>query len=250
MPNPLADLFNLSFSSGIFPPVLKTAMVVPAYKKDSKLNYQNYRPIFLLSNIKKILEKLMYKCLYKFLKDNKILYELQFGFRQNVSTNHALTNLTKNIRQDFDEWTFSCGTFVNIQEAFNTVWHEIVLSKLDHYSVRGLTNNRFKSYLTDRKQYVSINGYNSSLSSIAYVIPQVSVTSLLLFLLYINNLHRAIKFCKVHHFVDDTNLVFLTNSIKSSINLLILTWKISLTDLMQIKFPWTFKNLKLLFKYL
>ena len=83
--NPLADLFNLSFSSGIFPSVLKSAKVVPVYKKDPKLDYQNYRPISLLSNIEKSLEKLMYRCLYKFLNNNNIVYELQFGFRQNFS---------------------------------------------------------------------------------------------------------------------------------------------------------------------
>ena len=92
--------------------------------------------------------------------------------------------------------------------------HEILLSKLDHYGVRGLTNNWFKSYLTDRKQYVSINGYNFSLSSIAYGVPQGSVLGLLLFLLHIIDLHRSIKFCKVHHFADDTNLLFLSSSIK------------------------------------
>ena len=84
--NSLADLFNLSFSSGKFPSVLKIAKVVPVYKKDSKLDYQNYRPIISLSNIEKILEKLMYKRLYKFLNDNNVLYDLQFGFRQNFST--------------------------------------------------------------------------------------------------------------------------------------------------------------------
>ena len=92
--------------------------------------------------------------------------------------------------------------------------HEVLLSKLDHYGVRGLTNNWFESYLTGRKQYVSINGYNFSLSSIAYGIPQGSVLGSLLFVLYINDLPSAIKFRKVHHFSDDTNLLFLTNSIK------------------------------------
>ena len=87
------------------------------------------------------------------------------------------------------------------------VEHEILLSKLNHYGVLGLINNWFKSYLTDRKQYVSITGYISSLSSIAYGVPQVSVLSPLLFLLYINNLQRAIKFCKVHQFADDTYLL-------------------------------------------
>ena len=75
-----ADLFNLSFVTGVFPSILKTAKVVPVFKKDSKLNYSNYCPISLLSNIEKILEKLMYRRLYTFLNDNNI-YNLQFGFR-------------------------------------------------------------------------------------------------------------------------------------------------------------------------
>ena len=86
----LADLFNLSFLTGVFPSVLKTAKVVPVFKKDSKLDYSNYRPISLLSNIEKILEKLMYKRLYTFLNNNNIIYKLQFGFRQQYSTYHAL----------------------------------------------------------------------------------------------------------------------------------------------------------------
>ena len=101
--NPFADLFNLTFSSGIFPSVLKIAKVVQLYKKDSKSDYQNYRPISLLFNVEKILEKLMYKCLYKFPNDNNILYELQLGFRQNFSTPYALINLRENIRQALNE---------------------------------------------------------------------------------------------------------------------------------------------------
>ena len=78
----LADLFNLSFMTGVFPSVLKTAKVVPVFKKDSKLDYSNYRPISLLSNIEKILEKLMYKRLYTSLDNKDIICDLQFGFRQ------------------------------------------------------------------------------------------------------------------------------------------------------------------------
>ena len=97
--NQLADLFNLSFKTGVFPSVLKTAKVIPIFKKDSKLDYSNYRPISLLSNIEKILEKPMYRRLYAFLNNKNIIYDLQFGFSQQYSTSHALINITENIRK-------------------------------------------------------------------------------------------------------------------------------------------------------
>ena len=78
----------------------------------------------------------MYKRLYKFLNDNNIPYELQFGFRQNFSTTHALINLTENIRQGLHEEKIGCGIFVDLQKAFDTVEHEILLSKLDRYRIK------------------------------------------------------------------------------------------------------------------
>ena len=99
----MAYLFNLSFLTGVFPSVLKTAKVVPVFKKDSILDYSNYRPISLLSNIEKILEKLIYKRLYTFLNNNNIIYNLQFGFRQQHSTSHVLINITDIIRKALDD---------------------------------------------------------------------------------------------------------------------------------------------------
>ena len=119
----LADLFNLSFSSGSFPSTLKTAKVVSGFKKGSKLDCCNYRPISLLSNVEKILEKLMYKRVYNFLTENNIIYDLQFGFRQKFSASHALINLTENIRQALDERYIGCGIFVVLKETFDTMYH-------------------------------------------------------------------------------------------------------------------------------
>ena len=197
--------------TGVFPSVLKTAKVVPVFKKDSKLNYSNYRPISLLSNIEKILEKLMYRRLYAFLDYNNIIYDLQFGFRQKYSTSHAFINITENIRKALDDGNIGCGVFVDLQKAFDTVDHQILLAKLNHYGIRGVSNDWFKSCLSNRNQYVSINGYESAINC---GVPQGSVLGPLLFLLYINELNQAIKFCKVHHFADDTNLLCLSNSIK------------------------------------
>ena len=129
-------------------------------------------------------------------------------------TSHVLINLTENIRQALDEGYIGCGIFVDLQKAFDTVDHEILLSKLYYYGIWGISNNWFKSYLSNHKQFVSINGYDSGLAEIKCGVPQGSVLGPLLFLLYINDLNQAIKFCKVHHFADDTNLLYLGKSIK------------------------------------
>ena len=147
--------------TGVFPSVLKTAKVVPVFKKDSKLDYSNYRPISLLSNIEKILEKLMYKRLYTFLNNNNIIYNLQFGFRKQYSTSHDLINITENIRKALDDRNIGYGVFVDFQKAFDTVDHQILLAKLNHYGIRGVSNDWFKYYLSNRNQYVSINGLDS-----------------------------------------------------------------------------------------
>ena len=210
----LADLFNLSFSAGAFPSTLKTAKIIPIHKKLSKENCSNYRPISILSNIDKILERLMYNRLYKFLESNNIIYHLQFGFRKNFSTTLALLDITDNIKQEIDKGNFGCGIFIDFQKAFDTVDHTILLKKLLHYGIRGTAQQWFQSYLTGRNQYVSINGFNSDLLETKCGVPQGSVLGPLLFLLYINDLYSSIRFSRVHHFADDTNLLYFSNSIK------------------------------------
>ena len=132
------------------------------------------------------------------------------------STVHALISLTENIRKNLDEGNIGCGTFVDLQKAFDTVEHDILLSKLEHYGIRGLANEWFKSYLSNRNQYVSITGYDSNLADVKFGVPQGSVLGPLLFLIYIyiyNDLNQALKFCKVHHFADDTNLLHFSKSV-------------------------------------
>ena len=156
----------------------------------------------------------MYKRLYTFLDYSNVIYDLQFGFRQQISTSHALINITENIRKAYDDGNKDCGVFEDLQKAFDTVDHQILLAKLNHYGIRGVSNDWFKSYLPNRNQYVSIDGYESGLAATNCGVPQGSALGPLLFLLYINDLNQAIQFCKVHHFADDTNLSCLSNSIK------------------------------------
>ena len=113
----------------------------------------------------------MYNRIYKFFSENNIIYPLQFGFRQQCSTFHALISLTKDIRKNVDEGSIGCGIFVDLQKAFDIVKHDILLAKLEHYGIRGMANNWFKSYLFNRKQFVSINGHISNQTSIKYGVP-------------------------------------------------------------------------------
>ena len=156
--------------------------------------------------------------IFKFFNNHNLFYPLRFDFRQNYSTTYGLISLTETIRKYLAEGKFkkdnSCGIFVDLQKAFDTVEHNILLTKLEHYGVRGLANDWFKSYLSDRKQFVSIDGHDSDLAPVLYGLPQGSVLGILLFLIDVNDLNQAIKFCKVHHFVDDTNLHFGKSMIK------------------------------------
>ena len=206
----LSEIFNISFFSGIFSSILKTAKVIPMHKNNSKLDFSNYRPISFLSNI---LERLLYNRMYKFFSDNNLIYPLQLSFRQKYSTIYALISLTENIRENLDEGNIGCGIFVNLQKAFDTVELDILLSKLEHYGIRGLANECFQFYLSNRKQYVSINGYYSNLADVKIGVPQVSVLGPLLFLVYTNDLNQAFKFYKVYHFADDTNLIHFSKSV-------------------------------------
>ena len=153
----------------------------------------------------------MYKRLSNFLDINNLIYSLQFAFRPKYSTTHAVINLTGSIRQTLDEGSFSCGIFVDLQKAFDTADHKTSLHKLEYDGIRGVCNDWFKSYLSDRKQFVSINGYNSDLMPADCVISQGSVLRPLIFLIHINDLHKAIQYCKIHHFAKDLRNLFNTS---------------------------------------
>ena len=127
----------------------------------------------------------MYKRLYSFVTHNVIIYPLQFGFQEKHSVEHALITLTETVRNTLDNKTFGCGIFLDLQKAFDTVNHDILLSKLDHYGIRGNAFAWFKSYLSDRYQYVSINGCDSNLLNVSCGIPQGSVLGPLHFSIFI-----------------------------------------------------------------
>ena len=108
----------------------------------------------------------------------------------------------------------NCGIFIDLQKAFDTVNHEILINKLNRYGIRGVGNRWFNSYLSNRAQYVSIQRFDSNIEEVKHRVPQGSVLGPLLFLIYINDLHKAIRNSSVYDFVDDTNLLYTNNSPK------------------------------------
>ena len=210
---PLAYIINMSFLTGEYPDMLKIVKVIPIHKGGSTQDINNYRPISLLSIFDKIIEKLVHKRLYNFLLEHNILYQSQFGFRKNNTTVYALAQITGMIKVSIDNGKFGCGIFVDLRKAFDTVNHEILLSKLEHYGIRDSMLNWFRSYLTDCKQFVTINGNSSELLNNNCGVPQGSVLGPLLFLLYINDLPNISRVLNFYLFADDTNIYYESKSL-------------------------------------
>ena len=205
--DPLSKLINKSFEQGKFCSILKTAKVLPLFKKGDSLEASNYRPISLLSIFSKVFEKCMYGRVYNYLDKYSLIYKRQYGFRSKHSTSHALIDLIESIKTELDRGNFACGIFIDIQKAFDTVSHNILLSKLNYYGLRGVCNEWFESFSSNRKQFVFINGIISSEKEVVCRVPQGSTLGPLLFLIFINDLFINLKGI-VFHFADDTNILY------------------------------------------
>ena len=217
----LTKILNISFTTGIFPDLCKLVKVIPIFKKDDPLDCINYRPISLLPVFSKIFEKIIYSRIYEFLELNKFIYNRQFGFRANHSTNHALISMTESIKSFLDSSDCVAGIFIDLKKAFDTVNHQILCNKLNYYGFRGKINDLLKSFLSNRKQFVSINGYDSSCFQIKCGVPQRSTLGPLLLLLYINDLRISLRHAITSHFADDTSIIYaskITKTIETNFN--------------------------------
>ena len=204
--NILTVLVNNCFATGKFPQTLKIARVTPIYKDGPKDTPENYRPISIISALSKLIEKLTYNRLIQYINKNSILNSSQFGFRSAHSTIHAITSIHETILENTNADKHSISIYLDLSKAFDSVNHQILLNKLEHYGIRGIALKFFKSYLYNRQQYTCVNGEVSEILSVICGVPQGSTLGPLLFLLYINDLASASNFY-VSLFADDTCLL-------------------------------------------
>ena len=209
----LSEIFNLCISQSVFPIDLKIASVIPIHKGGDKTNCGNSRPISVLSPFSKIFEKCIYTQLNKFFLKHSILSSKQFGFKQNTSTEMALSVIQDYYTKNIENGEITGSVFLDISKAFDTVDHKILLTKLNHLGVRGLPLNLLKNYLTDRSQYTSINGFHSSRLPLTIGVPQGSVLGPFLFSVQINDISVITKMFTTM-FADDACLSYSHRSIK------------------------------------
>lgn len=202
----LSDLINDSLYSGTFPDILKRARVVPIFKSGEKDILSNYRPISTMDFLGKIFERVVHKRVVNFFDRFDVISDAQFGFRHGRSTCDAILRLTDSIYDTFNEGNYLISVLLDFSKAFDTVDHAILLKKLSLSGIRGATLNWFKSYLGNRRQYVSIGESCSTDLPINVGVPQGSILGPLLFLIYINDLPNCSEKLTFVHFADDTTV--------------------------------------------
>ena len=189
-------LFSLSLKKHNLPTDWCTHLITPVYKSGDKTSANNYRPISLLCITSKVLEQLIYDKIYSHISN--FISNSQFGFMRNRSSVQQLLDTIINTKYQSDV------IYLDIRKAFDSVSHNELLIKLKAIGISGHLWLWFKSYLLSRQQCVKIRHNNSSLLPVLSGVPQGSILSPLLFLIYINNIPNYVVSSSTLMFADNT----------------------------------------------
>ena len=200
------QIYNQWIETGIVPNTLKVSQVTPVYKNGDATDPANYRPISTLSSFSKVFEKLIYNHLYTFLEKYGIFVLVSIWFRKGYSTEQAVLEITDSRKKAMDKKLVTCGIFLDFSKAFDTINHDILVSKLYRYGIRGNPLRWFENYLYNRNQVFKIGDTISRSQTVICGIPQGSTLGPLLFLLYINDLPNCSSKLSFRIFADDINM--------------------------------------------
>ena len=209
---------NRSLDTGVFPDLWKLARVAPIFKAGQKSELTNYRPISVVSILSRLLEKMAHDQLFSHMKDCGLLSDNQFAFRKLHNTQTSIMNITETWFRNINEQKTNLSVFLDLKKAFDTVDHDVLLSKLSAYGVTDLAHGWFTSYLAGREQYCYVEGKSSNKRLVQCGIPQGSCLGPLLFIIYMNDFEKCLKKSKPNMYADDTSISYASNEINELFN--------------------------------